>query len=102
MWRFRGNINGSVLSQSQPLPMLVENISLVNKGAGAGTINVYALYGSQQICVIPLNKSVSAGSSYESIRPFVLLATEQIKIQTDGSFDYDCNISNTEAPNVDV
>lgn len=102
MWRFRGNINGTVTSPSQALPMVVENFSLVNKGGGAVTVNVYSLIGASQICMMPMSKSISAGSNYESIRPFVLLATERIKLQTDGEIDYDFNISNTESPEVDV
>lgn len=99
---FRGNINGTVLSQSQNLPMMIENFSLVNKDAGAAIVNVYLLRGVNQICIMPLNKSISAGSNYESIRPTILLATEQIKVQSSAAIDYDFLISNTEATEVSV
>lgn len=102
MWPFRGTINGTVLSQSQNLPMVIENFSLVNKDSGAVTVNVYLLMGAAQVCIMPLNKSISAGANYESERPVVLLATEQIKISTSGSVDYDFNLSNTQAPEVET
>lgn len=100
MWRFRGTINGIVTSASQDLPMVVDNFSLVNKGGSAATVNVYSVISSSQVCMMPMSKSISAGSNYESVRPFVLLATEVIKVQTDGQIDYDFNISNTESPEV--
>lgn len=80
--------------------MLVENFSLVNKGAGAATVNVYSIISSSQVCMMPMSKSISVGSNYESIRPFLLLPTERLKLQTDGDIDYDFLISNIQSPEV--
>lgn len=102
-WPFTGNINGTVTSQSQNQPMIVENFLIVNKTGGAAVFNVYKItIGAAQISMSPLNKSLSAGEVYESIRPFVMLATELIKIQSAASIDYDFNISNTQAPEVGI
>lgn len=98
-WNFTGNTSTLATSTSQNLPMIVDNFLIVNKAAGATVFNVYKItVSSAQISMSPLNKSLSAGEIYESERPFVMLATEQVKIQVSGNLDYDFNISNTQAP----
>lgn len=96
-WSFTGNINGTVLSQSQNLPMIVEGFTLVPKTSGV--VNVYKVtLASQQINIMPLNLTINTGEMYEGTNPVVLLATEQIKIQSSVSVDYDFTINNLETP----
>lgn len=93
---FRGNINGEVLSQSQNLPMLVEGFTLVNKTGGTIGVNVYLMVGGTEVAVMPLNKQLAAGEMYEATNQVIILATEQIKVQTSGSTDYNFYINNME------
>jgi hypothetical protein len=97
---FAGTINGTVTSTSQNLPMIVEGFTLVPRVSG--TVNVYKItVGSQEISIIPLNKSVNAGEIYQGTNRTVLLPTELIKIQTTSQFDYDFTINNLKVPTED-
>lgn len=93
-WPFRGNINGTVDSQAQNAPMVVENYFIVNKAAGASVFNVYLIKDASSINISPLNKSLSAGEVYHSDRPVVMLATSKIRVQSSDSVDYDFFINN--------
>lgn len=100
-WSWNGNTSGLVTSTPQNLPMVVDNFLIVNKAAGATVFNIYKITAeSTEICMSPLNKSLGTGEIYESERPFVMLATEQVKVQVSGNIDYDFTISNTQAPEV--
>ncbi len=97
MWSFNGNITGTVLSEQQKLPMLVEGFTLVPRTTGV--TNVYKMtVGGQQVCIMPFNKTVNVGEIYQGTNQVVLLPTEQIKIVSAISVDYDFTISNIEAP----
>lgn len=93
-YHFRGNINGSVSSSPMNLPMSISSFSLVNKSASAVTVNVYMINDISQVSISPLNQSLSAAEMYEGTREVVMLASEQILIQTTGSVDYDFTIEN--------
>lgn len=97
---FKGNISGEILSQAQDLPMTISSLSLVNKSGGADVVNVYLISGEQQISISPLNKSLATGEIYESVRPVLLLATEQIKVKTSASTDYCFYLNNIEVPDI--
>lgn len=93
---FRGNINGSVDSQQQNLPMVVENYAIINKTAATIYFNVYMINGGQSVNMSPFNKSIDAGSIYESERKFLMRQNEIIRLATSGSADYDFFINNIE------
>lgn len=93
---FTGNTSTSATSEAVSLPMVSNSYSLVNKSGGAITVNVYKITGDGSFCVAPLNKALSAGEIYESERPVIILATQQMRVQVSGSVDYDFNISNLE------
>lgn len=96
-WAFSGIINGEVKSQSQDLPMVVTGFTLVPQTTGV--VNVYKVtVASQEICIMPLNKTINVGDMYEGTNKVVLLATEQIKIKSSVMFHYDFVIENTEPP----
>lgn len=97
MFAFRGNTSIVVGNTPLNLPMVIENFLIVNKTAGAVTVNVY-LIGTTTINLTPLNKSISAGESYESTRQTVMFATDVIRVQPSGSVDYDFTLSNLQAP----
>lgn len=97
MWHFRGNVYGTVESIRQSLPMTIESFTLVNKGGSSVTVNVY-MVGDNTVCVAPFNQSLAVGSMYENERQIVMLATEQIRVQTSGSIDYDFTINNIDIP----
>lgn len=93
-YHFRGNINGSVSSDAMSLPMVISSFSLVNKAASGVVVNVYMINGVSQISVIPLNQALTASQMYEGTREIVMLASEQIMVQSSGSVDYDFTIEN--------
>lgn len=97
MYPFKGNINGTVNSTSQNLPMLVTNFKLINKESSTIGVNVYLLSGAHQYCRMPLNTQLNAGEMFYADTPFVMLASELIKVQTSGNTDYDFTISNMVA-----
>ena len=100
-YSWNGNTSIIVTSDQKNLPMIVDNFLIVNKAGGATVFNVYKITAeATEICMSPLNKSLGTGEIYESERPFVMLATEQIKIQPSGNIDYDFTISNTQAPEI--
>lgn len=95
-WMFRGNISGSIYSIQQDLPMNVNSFLLVNKTGSTIGVNVYMFEATtnQKICMMPSNKQINTGESYESVRQVVMLPTEVIEVQSTGSMDYDFYIDN--------
>jgi|SRR6185503_5262448 len=98
MWPFRGNINGVVLSQSQDLPMVIENFTLVNMTGGSVVCNVYLIKDSRTVVIAPYGGTINANGIYTSEIPRVLEKGEQIKLATSGLVDYDFEINNLEIP----
>jgi len=94
IWNWSGNINGLAICPVQNIPNQINSFSIVNKDAGATTFNVYKITVGGDISISPLSKSLSAAEMYEGTREVVLLATEQIKVQTSGNVDYDFTIKN--------
>jgi hypothetical protein len=76
------------------LPMTIETFSIVNKTGGGVVFNVYLISDIYNICISPLNMSLSAGEMYESSRQVIMLATEQIKMQASDIVDYNFNLFN--------
>tara|TARA_R110000868_G_scaffold29955_1_gene111386 strand:- start:384 stop:689 length:306 start_codon:yes stop_codon:yes gene_type:complete len=93
-YSFRGNINGSAVSDAVSLPTVINSFSVVNKTAATIGLNVYVINGAQQTCIAPNNLQLESGSMAFCERQIVLLATEQIKVQSSGSVDYDFTIDN--------
>lgn len=91
---FKGNNATLAISSAGDLPFLIEGWSIVNKVAGANVVNVYLISGIYNICIAPLNNSLSSGAIYESVRPVLMEALEQIKVQASGSVDYLFTLSN--------
>jgi hypothetical protein len=61
---FSGSTSTSANSTSYAIPYKIKSIRLVNKTGGAITANVSLLYGSTNIWITPLNKSISANDYY--------------------------------------
>lgn len=101
-WTFRGNINGTVDSVVQGLPMVIESFRINNNTVGSVTFNVYMISnaGATSVLLTPLNKSLSSGEKYEETESIVMLATEKIRVVSTGSVAYDFTINNTEAPDI--
>lgn len=91
---FKGTNATLAISSADNLPFLIEGFSVVNKTAGANVVNVYLIAGIYNICIAPLNNSLASSAIYESIRPVLMLAGEQIKIQSSGNVDYLFTLSN--------
>lgn len=89
-WNWNGNTSGIVTSTAQNLPNKLEYFTLVPKADAV--VNVYKISGAAQICIIPNNTSILLGEMWEDTGGTVILATEQIKIQTNASLDYDFTI----------
>lgn len=96
MFSFTGNTTGTVTSDPKKLPMVLESFSIVNKAAGSVTVNVYKITtGGGLYCIAPHNLSLSQSEMYEGTRAIVILATEQVKVHTNGSVDYDFTFNNS-------
>lgn len=94
---FRGTTNGVATSPlPESLPKLINNFRIVNKTAGAISMNVYLIGGGTDVCIAPNNYQLSANAIYQQTEPIVQLVTEQIKVQVSGQVDYDFTISNIE------
>lgn len=91
---FTGRIDGSVTSSIKNLPTLVDYYAIINNGASSVVVNVYKIVGSAEYRIAPANLAIASGEMYESQNPVVVLASQQIKIQTSGSVDYDFTFSN--------
>ena len=92
---FRGNTSTVAYSWAYGLPMVLENFRVVNKTAGAVTMNVYLINGANEINISPLNKSISANDMYnETDTNIVVLATDRVKVQVGGSCDYNFTFNN--------
>ena len=88
MPKFAGNTSTSSLSTAYSDPVKIKSFSLVNKSGGAVLMNVSILYGSTNIAIIPINKSVASGEFYEDDKDILLLAGHQIYVLVNGSTDY--------------
>lgn len=91
---FKGSNATLAISSADNLPFMIDGWSIVNKAAGANVVNVYLIAGIYNICIAPLNNSLASGAIYESVRPVLMLAGEQIKVQSSGSVDYLFTLSN--------
>jgi len=97
MWKFSGNINGTVDSQAQALPMVIQNFTIVPT-AGAITCNVYLISASRTVSIAPFGGSISAGQYFTDDIPRLLEENEVIRLATSGQASYLFNIENGEAP----
>lgn len=93
---FKGNIYGTIDSQSQSLPQKLDYFTLVNKTASTIGVNVYLISGIQSISMIPLNQQLATGEMFYADSGHIVLATEQIRLQTSGSTDYIFTLSDLE------
>lgn len=98
MWKFTGNISGTVDSLSQNLPMVIQNFTLVNMTGGAVVCNVYLIQGSRNVQIMPNNKSIDANGIYTDDIPRTLEIGETIRLATSGNVSYLFNLENTFAP----
>ena len=95
MISYTGNTLDAFTSQKKNLPFILENFSIVNKTAGAVTVSIYKVINNSSLYAIsPIAKSISANEAYQNLRPTVLLAYEQIRLETSGDVDYDFTLKN--------
>lgn len=86
---FSGNTSSSATSTAYKLPAKIKAFSLVNKSGGAVDVNVSILYGSTNIWITELNKSLAANTAYRvDVADIVLPASHQIYVLVSGSCDY--------------
>lgn len=85
---FKGSNATLAISSADQLPYMINAWSIVNKVAGSNVFNVYLISGIYNICISPLNNPLAANAMYESVRPVLMQAAEQIKVQAAGSVDY--------------
>lgn len=90
---WRGNVNGIATSPVQSLPNMVGNFTLVNKTAGTIGVNVYLISSTYSVCIAPNTTSLATGEMALFEGQIVLLATEQIKVQSSGSLDYNFTLT---------
>jgi len=94
MPKFYGNTSTSAVSTAYDNPLNIVSFKLVNKSGGGITVNASIIFGSTNIWLTPLNKSLAAGEIYESDNFVKLLSGEQIYILVSGSCDYTFTLSN--------
>jgi len=85
---FEGNTSSSAISTAYTIPVEIKSFSLVNKTGGAITANVSILYGSTNISIIPLNKSISANDYFSDTRRILIPTGYQIYVLVSGNCDY--------------
>lgn len=92
----KGSTSTSALSTVYNNLLKITSFSLVNKAAGAVTVNVSIIYGSTNINIIELNKSLSTGQAYiYTGKPILLLPGYVIYVLVSGSTDYYFSLNNT-------
>lgn len=98
MWKFTGQISGTVDSQAQTLPNVIQNFTLVNMTGGAVVCNVYLIQGSRTVAIAPYGGSISANGIYTDELPRTLEIGEVVRLATNGNISYLFNIENTQSP----
>jgi hypothetical protein len=93
-WHFRGTISGVAYSEAQNLPMNVNSFLVVNNIGSPVEVNVFIYNQLQATRLMPRDKQLDSGESYESTRQVVMLPTEILVVQSTGSVDYDFYIDN--------
>lgn len=78
--------------------MFLDSFYIVNKTGGTINVNVYKMFGGGIYNIAPLSLALDQGEVYESTRPVVVLATQQIQVHPSGNIDYDFVFSNIIPP----
>lgn len=99
MFKFQGNTSTQATSDQMNLPTVINNYSVANKSAVNVYFNVYLITGVGELNINPMDSGLSPNQMYSDERNIVVLATEQIRVQTTGSVDYMFNMQNIEVPN---
>ena len=94
MTPFRGNISGTVDSQTYTLPMVINNFTLVNMTGGAVGFGVYLIKDARSVMIAPFGDTIAANEKYTDELPRVLEIGEKIRLATGGSVDYDFELDN--------
>lgn len=94
MWKFQGDINGTVDSPAQSLPMVIQNYRLVNVSGGSISVNVYMITEFGNYAIAPSPQTLSAGQMYSDDNKLLLNTGDQIRLTTTGSINYLFNIEN--------
>lgn len=95
MVSYTGHTDTGFTTPKKNLPFILENFSIVNVNGGYVDVNVYKIINNTSLySLIPSNKRIGLGESYESTRQICVLATEQISLSTTGPVDYDFNFKN--------
>ena len=86
---FKGSVNGSIAQVAYNIPNGVMTFSLVNTSGGSVTINLYVSDGvGNDVRVLPMNLTISAGDSVFSTNGIKVLGGNNIYITTSGSVQY--------------
>lgn len=96
MWKFSGTINGTVDSQPQNLPMVIQNFTLVPRPGSNAICNVYLIKDSRTVWLAPFGNNVY--QIYTDEIPRLLEQGETIRLATNDQVDYLFNIENIVAP----
>lgn len=98
MWKFQGNINGTVDSQQQSLPMVIKNHRITNVSGASVNVNIYMITGGGNFSIAPYPQTLAEGQMYYDDSDLLLNINDQVRIATSGSVDYLFNIDNTQPP----
>lgn len=92
MFKFQGNINGTVLSQPIVLPSTIKNFRLVNISGSSANVTLKVKGSSYEYCVLDSPKVLTSGQMYSEAVDILLYVGEQVSLTTTGSVDYLFNI----------
>jgi len=91
----KGNTSTNWQSPSYNLPMWINGFSIVNKTVGVVGVDVYLIAAdSSENWIAAYGMSICPGNMYYQNRSIPLLATETIKVVTNGSVDYNFTLDN--------
>lgn len=96
MFTFTGNTSLIATSPTWDIPILIEGYSIVNRDGANNSFNVYKIVGGSQYNISPHDYALQVNGStsiYESVRPVVILAGQQIQISAQNSLDFDFTLS---------
>lgn len=91
---FKGNINGTVLSQVYTLPFRISFFQVANLNAGATTLNLTVTDGVTDVYIAPQNLVLAEGDMLQDNTVQVMPSGNQIKISSSANVSYYFTIDN--------
>ena len=96
---FKGTLNsGTIESPTTVLPFQITFFTIANKNTGSTTVNVWAVYQSHAVSIVPKDLQLSEGDMLEGDSKLVMEPGSLIRITVDNPVDYFFTIDNIQSP----